>query len=51
MDIGHLDQMDARTPDLGPQPAIESLAMTDTTAAGWRADAAAGTQRSLPEVN
>ena len=25
--------------------------MTDTTAAGWRADAAAGTQRSLPEVN
>ena len=25
--------------------------MTDTTAAGWRADAAAGTQQSLPEVN
>ena len=25
--------------------------MTDTTAAGWRADAAAGIQRSLPEVN
>ena len=25
--------------------------MTDTTAAGWRADAAAGVQRSLPEVN
>ena len=25
--------------------------MTDTTAAGWRADAAAGTQKSLPEVN
>ena len=24
--------------------------MTDTTAAGWRADAAAGTQQSLPEV-
>ena len=25
--------------------------MTDTDAAGWRADAAAGTQKSLPEVN
>src|ERR1041384_5483292 len=43
MDIGHLVKMDARTP--------KSLTMTDTTAAGWRADAAAGTQRSLPEVN
>src|SRR5205823_14381453 len=43
--------MDARTPALGPKTSIESVAMTDTTAAGWRADAAAGTQRSLPEVN
>src|SRR6266511_4584254 len=43
--------MDARTPALGPKPAIESVPMTDTTAAGWRADAAAGVQRSLPEVN
>src|SRR4051795_4408472 len=43
--------MDARTPALGSQPPIESVPMTDTTAAGWRADAAAGVQRSLPEVN
>src|SRR5512147_1539625 len=43
--------MDARTPTLGPKPPIENVPMTDTTAAGWRADAAAGTQRSLPEVN
>src|SRR4051794_22143108 len=43
--------MDARTPALGSQPPIESVSMTDTTAAGWRADAAAGTQQSLPEVN
>src|SRR5438105_4407589 len=43
--------MDARTPALGPKTATESLPMTDTTAAGWRADAAAGAQRSLPEVN
>src|SRR3954462_4839325 len=41
--------MDARAPPLGPKPSIESVPMTDTTA-GWRADAAAGTQRSLPEV-
>src|SRR5436305_281230 len=51
MDIGHLIEMDARTPALGPKTSIESAAMTDTTASGWRADAAAGTQRSLPEVN
>ena len=51
MDIGHLAEMDARTPALGPKPPIESVPMTDTTAAGWRADAAAGTQQSLPEVN
>ena len=42
--------MDARTPALGPKTPTKSLDMTDT-AAGWRADAAAGTQRSLPEVN
>src|SRR6201747_1983963 len=36
--------MDARTPELRP------LAVP-ASAAGWRADAAAGTQRSLPEVN
>src|SRR2546430_8112770 len=51
MDIGHLVAMDARTPALGPKTPIESVAMTDATSAGWRADAAAGTQRSLPEVN
>src|SRR5438445_118074 len=51
MDIGHLIEMDARTPALGPKTATESVPMTDTTAAGWRADAAAGAQRSLPEVN
>jgi manganese transport protein len=43
--------MDARTPALGPKTPTESEAMTETTAAGWRADAAAGAQRSLPEVN
>src|SRR3989454_61680 len=43
--------MDARTPDLGPETLTKSISMTDTTAVGWRADAAAGTQRSLPEVN
>ena len=42
--------MDARTPALGSKPPIDSVPMTDTTA-GWRAEAAAGTQRSLPEVN
>src|ERR1700716_3468247 len=36
--------MDARTPELRPQAAPAS-------AAGWRADAAADVQRSLPEVN
>src|SRR5260221_10387759 len=36
--------MDARTPELRPQTATAS-------AAGWRADAAADVQRSLPEVN
>jgi manganese transport protein len=51
MDIGHLVGMDARTPGLGLKTTAESLPMTDTTAAGWRADAAAGAQRSLPEVN
>src|SRR5438309_9676169 len=51
MDIGHLVVMDARTPDLGSETTAKSFAMTDTTASGWRADAAAGTQRSLPEVN
>src|SRR6186713_1920137 len=43
--------MDARTPDLGSENPAKSSTMTDTTAAGWRAEAAAGTQRSLPEVN
>ena len=51
MEIGHLAEMDARTPALDPKPPTESVPMTDTTAAGWRADAAAGTQQSLPEVN
>src|SRR5512138_2534369 len=42
--------MDARTPGLGQTSPIESADMTDTTAAGWRADAA-DTKRSLPEVH
>ena len=42
--------MDARTPGLGQTTPIESAAMTDTTAAGWRADAS-DAQRSLPEVH
>src|SRR5262245_34430124 len=43
--------MDARTPALGSKIAAESASMTDTAASGWRADAAAGTQKSLPEVH
>jgi manganese transport protein len=43
--------MDARTPALGSNSAAERASMTDTAAAGWRADAAAGAQKSLPEVN
>src|SRR5215208_321965 len=42
--------MDGRTPAWGPQPSIESGRMTDTPA-GLRAAPAAGTQRSLPDVN
>src|SRR6266567_4384550 len=38
--------MDARSPSLPPDSLPEALA----SAAGWRADAAAGVQRSLPEV-
>src|SRR5882757_6625671 len=38
--------MDARSPSLPPDSLPETLA----SAAGWRADAAAGVQRSLPEV-
>src|SRR6266851_3902259 len=38
--------MDARSPGLPP----DSLPAALTSAAGWRADAAAGVQRSLPEV-
>src|SRR3978361_70083 len=36
--------MDARTPELSPETVAAS-------AGSWRADAAAGIQRSLPEVN
>jgi manganese transport protein len=43
--------MDARTPALGPKTATKTAEMTDTTAAGWRADAAADARPSLPEVN
>jgi manganese transport protein len=43
--------MDARTRALGPKTATKSAEMTDTTAAGWRADAAADARPSLPEVN
>src|SRR5438477_451963 len=39
--------MDARTPEL----TAETLPGNAFSAAGWRADAAIGTQRSLPEVN
>jgi len=39
--------MDARTPEL----IAETLPGNVLNAAGWRADAAAGAQRSLPEVN
>jgi manganese transport protein len=40
--------MDARTPRLGPDTLPVTL---QDTAAGWRADAAANAQPSLPEVN
>ncbi len=43
--------MDARTPDLGSDAPVDSLTTTDTTAAGWRADAAADARKSLPEVH
>src|SRR5882757_8121683 len=39
--------MDARTPEL----TAETLPGNALSASGWRADAAAGVQRSLPEVN
>jgi len=39
--------MDARTPDLTAETVPGNVSAT----AGWRADAAAGIQRSLPEVN
>src|SRR4026208_1794668 len=39
--------MDARSPELSP----EVLSGAGPDASGWRADAAAGTQKSLPEVN
>src|SRR5882757_10602900 len=48
MDIGHLVEMDARTPE--PIPETLTVSLQDTVA-GWRADAAAGVQRSLAEVN
>ena len=38
--------MDARSPALPP----DTLANASASAAGWRADAAANAQRSLPEV-
>src|SRR3984893_8610602 len=38
--------MDAQSPAMPPDSLPEAL----TSAAGWRADAAAGVQRSLPEV-
>ncbi len=38
--------MDAQSPALAP----DSLPQALTSAAGWRVDAAAGVQRSLPEV-
>lgn len=42
-------------PDPGPETTAKSsnasLSMRETSAAGWRADAAIGVQKSLPEVN
>lgn len=38
-------------PALGPETSSQPQSVTDTSHAGWRADAAAGTQRSLPEVH
>jgi manganese transport protein len=43
--------MDARTPDLGSGTPAKGLTITETTAVGWRADAAADARKSLPEVN
>jgi manganese transport protein len=45
--MSHLIWMDARTPDLTAETVPGNVPAT----AGWRADAAAGIQRSLPEVN
>ncbi len=42
--------MDARPSDLSPKTPNGAIPASGASAAGWRADAAAGTQRSLPEV-
>jgi manganese transport protein len=48
--MGHLLEMDARPPESSPESSNPGLPVGGATAAGWRADAAAGVQRSLPEV-
>jgi manganese transport protein len=42
--------MDARPSDLSPKAPNGAMPVTGASATGWRADAAAGVQRSLPEV-
>src|SRR2546421_13081942 len=46
--MGHLIRMDARSPELTAETLPGDVS---AAAAGWRADAAAGIQLSLPEVN
>jgi manganese transport protein len=43
--------MDARTPESGSGTPAKALTITENTAAGWRADAAADARKSLPEVH
>ena len=43
--------MDARTPESGSGTPARALTITENTAAGWRADAAADARKSLPEVH
>jgi len=47
----YLVGMDARTPELTQETLPRTPLGNVSAAAGWRADAAAGVQRSLPEAN